>query len=181
MNPTSQQTNESKREMIQYHDLSGRVKVQLWAFLLYGVCLSTFGGAALFFNETVGNAWFILGLLSHVMGLMLILAVAIAVYCLATKIEFTFDSIHIHQLGRTSVKLPYNEYSFQWIADVRETGNIRLLMIDHHRGCTVLNPPSWVRENFNEIARIQREEGWYAPDAVETTPEENKKITTKAT
>lgn len=168
-------SSESSRR--QSYVMPSRLKTNLFALFLNGLCLSAFGGFLLFMTEQVGTSWFALGLLCHVLGLMFILGFGIALYCLTTRMEFTMDSVFIYQFGRRVVQLPYNEYSFQWIADVPSVGNVRLLMIDYHRGCTIWNPPSWIRENLTEISRIQQEEGWYAPQEVSPGPPRFRKQT----
>lgn len=164
----------------QFYTLPKRYKVHLVTLLLNGAFFVLFGGGILYVsNGDLSYSWFSLGLLCHVIGLMMILGVIIAAYSVVTKAEFTVDSVFIHQFGRRAVRLPYNEYSFQWIADIRTTGNLRLLMVDHHRGCTIFSPPTWLRANFEEISRIQREEGWYAPEAGYVPPQPRKPVPTK--
>jgi hypothetical protein len=155
---------ESQSSRHQYYEQPNRFQSLLGSLLFNGLLFTFLGGGILYTSSSVGSyTWFALALITHVMGVMMLIGFAMSILSFVTKLVFTFDSVYVYQRFRKPIRLPYNEYSFQWIADFSATGNVRLLMIDQHRGCIVYSPPDWLRENFAEISRIQMEEGWYAP------------------
>jgi hypothetical protein len=83
--------------------------------------------------------------------------------CLAREVLFTRDAMIVRQTGRRPLRLPYCGYQHDWVADTSTRGSIRLIVFRQNRGCTVLAPPAWFEDAVAEIARIQQEEGWYAP------------------
>jgi len=149
------------------------VRNYIYSSLFVGLFLSTFGLAMVvatiqLYDASISNGvdsgWMAIGLIIHVIGLMAAVCSALYVYSLVRQVCFTMDSVIISQVGRKDITLPYNEYNFQWVFDSRPSGSIRLLMLEKHKGCTIPHAPQWVHDAFQEIGRIQEEEGWYEPE-----------------
>jgi hypothetical protein len=124
------------------------------------------GGLILVSNRTEAEELALMtgGLLSAVGGAALLLCVAIAHACLAREIHFHRLYCIIRQTGREDLILPYCGYDDQWVVDFSRPKSLRIVVTDSHRGCTILTPDEWMRVAFQEIARIQEEEGWPEPE-----------------
>ncbi|MEQ8821082.1 MAG: hypothetical protein RLY93_12640 [Sumerlaeia bacterium] len=108
--------------------------------------------------------WVVGGLLLILISCVALAILAISHFVLARRIRLTHECLHITQSLRDPLCLSYDRYGQSWIADGFEgAGPIRIIVFEHHRGCTVPNPPEWLRLALAEIARIQDEEGWYPP------------------
>jgi hypothetical protein len=116
----------------------GWLQLEETASTLTGLLLATGGGAAL-------------------------VAYALIHACVAREVRFTHDELIVRQTGREDMVLAYASYGEHWIVDASRPKTIRVIVTANHRGCTILSPPDWMRLAFEEVERIQEEEGWYEP------------------
>lgn len=92
-----------------------------------------------------------------------IVGIAALHLCTAREVRFTREALLVHQTGRDPLVLPFAAYQREWVADTSGSASIRLIVFGRNRGCTILGAPDWMRDAFDEVARIQMEEGWYEP------------------
>ncbi len=112
------------------------------------------------FEETSAT---LTGLLLAAGGGASLAAYALIHACIAREARFTHEELIVRQTGREDMVLAYASYGEHWIVDASRPKTIRVIVTANHRGCTILSPPEWMRLAFEEIERIQREEGWYEP------------------
>lgn len=115
-------------------------------------------------SETINDAGRLsVGFVAAVFSGLAIIAGVIVLYVAACEVRFTIDQLEVRRLGRRTLRLAYSGYERDWIVDAGHEHVVRLIVMRGNTACSIYLPPDWLRGAFDEVARIQAEEGWYEP------------------
>ncbi len=146
----------------QVHSLPEHLRQRNLLLIVFGA-VTLFGGLIVLASGFEQFAMVTLGLFMATVGASVWTGIVIWHFCVAQEVRFTRESMVIHQTARPDLVLPFDGYQREWVVDCSGARTVRIIIFGRNRGCTVIQPPEWFYQGLEEIARIQAEEGWYAP------------------